>query len=136
MRGDVDASWTWDLGYVSSFRLKLFEASAPQIFFYFMMTVHAMDCSILSVKYGTQNHAHRPHDPVSPSSVVQQPMVGDVEPIGLHPALVLHGKVGAIDSTTNFSCGGAVLAADPYTSQAGAQCQQFQHRHADPGPRT
>ena len=50
MCGDVDASWTWDLGYVSSFRLKLFEASAPQTYFFFMMAVLAMDRGIFSCK--------------------------------------------------------------------------------------
>ena len=53
-------------------------------------------------------------------------MVGDVEPIGLHLALVAPGKVGAVDSTANISRGGALLAADPDASLAGTQCQELQ----------
>ena len=105
-----------------------------------LMAVRAMDCCILSCKYGLQHQAHRPHDPALPSaglpSAGQTPMVSDVEPVRLHPGLVLHDEVGAINSTTHLCYLHALFAADPDTSQPGAQHQQFQRRHAELGPRT
>ena len=108
----------------------------PKHIFFPPRAVHAVDSGILSSKYGLQHQAHRPQDPVLPSGVVQTPMVGDVEPVRLHPGLVLHDKVGAIDSTTQVSCRHAFPAADPNASQAGSQGQEQDLRHEDPRPRT
>lgn len=96
----------------------------------------AMDRCIFSSKQGLQHQAHRSHDPVPPIGAVQAPMVGDMKPIWLHPTLVLHGPVGAIDGTTHLSTRDALPAADPETSQTDAECQEPQHRHANAGPRT